>query len=76
MPYRLLKDSQDDAPVCYCQSCHGEVYRGEKRFEFEQKRVCVDCFKDGISSWLERSPEQVAPPKNSEQGGHHNDRNI
>ena len=60
MPYRLLKDPQDEAPVCYCQSCHGEVYHGEKRFEFEQKRVCVDCFKDGITSWLERSPEQVA----------------
>ena len=60
MPYRLLKDPRDEDPVCHCQACLGEVYRGETLFEWESKRVCVDCFKDGVTTWLERAPVQVA----------------
>ena len=60
MPYRLLKDPQDEAPVCHCPSCLGEIYHGEDRFEWEGKMVCVDCFRDGISTLLAHSPHQIA----------------
>lgn len=55
-----LRDPQAEAPVCSCGACLGEVYRGETLFEWEQKKICPDCFRQKISDWLEQSPEQLA----------------
>lgn len=61
-----LRDAQDESPACYCGKCGGEVYLGEKLFEWDGKMVCVDCFKGEMCSWLDRSPEQVADALNFE----------
>ena len=55
-----LRDSQEDRPICLCPGCGGEVYAGEDLFEWEGKKVCVDCFKEEICLWVERSPRQAA----------------
>lgn len=55
-----LRDSQEDRPVCLCPKCGGEVYHGEKLFEWDGRKVCLDCFKHEVVSWLENFPEQVA----------------
>lgn len=55
-----MRDNQEDKPACVCPVCGGEVYAGEKLFEWSGKKVCVDCFKHKVTLWLELSPEQVA----------------
>lgn len=43
-----------------------EIYSGEKKFEIyndELRRyetLCLDCFKEWVTDWLEHNPEDVA----------------
>ena len=55
-----LRDRQGEKAVLYCAACGGEVYRGEPVFDWEGRRLCVDCFKTRVDAWLESSPVQVA----------------
>lgn len=55
-----LRDNQQEIPVCCCESCGGEIYRGENLYEWQEKWVCVDCFQSEINGWLRRTPEQAA----------------
>ena len=55
-----LRDIQQEEPVCSCEGCGGEIYRGETIFEWQGKWVCVDCFQSELNGWLLHSPEQAA----------------
>ena len=63
-----LRDSQEDRPLCRCQKCGGEVYAGETLFEWEGKKVCVDCFRYAMGVWLKDCPEQVADALGFDRG--------
>ena len=55
-----LRDSQDESPASLCEECFGEVWSGETLFRWNGKRICEDCFKHKVRSWLELSPRQIA----------------
>ncbi len=55
-----LRDSQQANVVCWCRRCNGEVYEDETLYIWEGKRICVDCFKAKITSWMEEAPGEVA----------------
>lgn len=55
-----LRDSQDEAPAFHCGRCGGEVYPGEPAFQWDKKRLCVDCFRAKVNAWLDNTPTQVA----------------
>lgn len=55
-----LRDEQMEAPVCLCEKCQGEVYRGEKLIVVDGKRLCTDCFEEFIGDWVRRNPQGFA----------------
>lgn len=55
-----LRDSQQDRVVCWCRRCGGEVYENETLYIWEDKRICVDCFRSVVSAWLAEAPREVA----------------
>lgn len=55
-----LRDVQQDAPLCECEMCRGEMWSGEKRFHWTGKRICLDCFKEEVTDWLNKAPIEVA----------------
>ena len=55
-----LRDEQLETPVCLCEQCTGEVYRGEKRIVVDGKRLCTDCFEESIGDWVRRNPQDFA----------------
>lgn len=55
-----LQDSQMENPVFQCHKCLGEVYPGEPSFYWDNKHICVDCFKLKVNAWMDFSPTQVA----------------
>lgn len=55
-----LRDVQQEAMVCRCEGCLGEVYREETLYEWQGRWVCVDCFQGEMGRWLSLAPEQAA----------------
>ena len=55
-----LRDPQDEAPICTCERCRGEIYQGEMRYIFDDKKICPDCFQAEIEAWVSVSPREVA----------------
>lgn len=55
-----LRDSQGERPAFQCHSCLGGVYPGEPMFDWDNRRICVDCFKVKVNAWMDGSPTQVA----------------
>lgn len=55
-----LRDVQQDRPVGRCTRCGGEVYAGERVYAWRGTRVCVDCFRAGVTAWLAEAPHEVA----------------
>lgn len=55
-----LRDPQLELPACECGRCHGEVYRGETLYAWEDKEICRDCFEETITDWLRKAPGEVA----------------
>lgn len=56
-PYR---DIQQEAPVCACAECGGEIYTGEWKFNAGDGSLCLGCFKAKAKALLETSPAIVA----------------
>lgn len=55
-----LRDDQKALPVCLCSRCRGEVYPGESTFFWEGRWVCSDCFRVGVTVWLEEAAQETA----------------
>ena len=55
-----LADRQEDAPVCLCGCCKGEVYSGENIFLWDCQRICADCFKRVVTTLLNDAPLEIA----------------
>lgn len=55
-----LRDVQQEAPVCHCRRCQGEVYRGETLYTWDGAEICQDCFQSIITDWVDKNPREVA----------------
>lgn len=55
-----LRDVQEEAPAALCERCGGEVWRGERRFQWEGKWLCPDCFRFAVERMLRNYPESLA----------------
>ena len=44
----------------HCQGNGCEIWRDEPIFVWEEKRLCLDCFKDIVKSLLEDDPVMLA----------------
>ena len=55
-----LSDRQASEPERLCEGCGGEMYAGENLYLWEDRTMCVDCFKAAVSAWLEEAAEEAA----------------
>lgn len=55
-----LEDRQSVPPGCTCGRCGGELYPGEAGYLWEDRQICLDCFKAEVGAWLEASAVEVA----------------
>lgn len=55
-----LADTQAIGPVCLCQRCGGELYRGEISFLWEDRQMCTDCFQGAAIAWLCEAAQEAA----------------
>ncbi len=55
-----VEDGQECVPAGVCRRCAGEIYPGEVVFVWEERSVCVDCFRTKVSALLKEVPEEVA----------------
>lgn len=55
-----IEDGQGYVPAGVCMRCAGEIYPGETVFVWEERRVCVDCFRAKVSALLNEAPGEVA----------------
>lgn len=56
----LSPDAQDRQAVTKCGSCKGEIWHDEPLFQWGEKWVCLECFKDRINALLENDPVLLA----------------
>ena len=55
-----LGDPQTVPPVTRCEGCEGELYRGELRYLWEGRALCLECFQAVIHRLLKDSPLLLA----------------
>lgn len=55
-----LEDLQSVPPVCVCGWCGGELYPGEAGYLWDDRQICLDCFKAEVKAWLEVAAAEVA----------------
>lgn len=55
-----LRDEQDSAPVGWCGRCAGEIYEGERVYNWEGRDICPDCFRAVIGRWLQEDTGGLA----------------
>lgn len=55
-----LRDAQDQAPVCFCPECGGEVWPGETMYTVDGRPVCSDCFDAWVDRFRHTSPALFA----------------
>ena len=55
-----LEDIQSIPPCCLCGRCGGELYPGEVGYLWEDRQICLDCFKAEVRAWLEAAAAEVA----------------
>lgn len=66
MPLLQNPDAQDRPPVATCDNCKGEIWHNEPIFQWEEKWICLSCFKDRVKAMLENDPVLLAYEMNLE----------
>ena len=50
----------EDAQYTLCESCEGEVYKGETLYYNEGKWLCNECFIDAITEFVKWKTDEFA----------------
>lgn len=48
----MIKDPQQETPICFCALCGVEIYRGERLWDSPLGLLCEECLDPADRQWL------------------------